>query len=69
MIMKGMNNSKHEGLWVIPGFGDCSAMKIGLRPSLFHAQLQVCSTAQPASGEKMQVKFCFTSPCGPWILK
>jgi len=64
-----MNNSKYDGPWVIPDFGNCSTMTMVLRPSLFHAQLQVCSTAQPASGEKMQVKFCFTSQCGPWMWK
>jgi hypothetical protein len=49
---------------VIPDFGDYSTMIMVLRPSLFHAQLQVCPTAQPNSGEKMQVNFFFSSPYG-----
>jgi len=67
--MQGMNNSKHEGLWVIPDLGNCGTIITVQRPSLFHAHLQVHSAAQTVSGEKMQLKFCFTSSCGPWMWK
>jgi len=52
-MMQGVNNVKLEGLCVLPDFGVYSSMIMVLRLSFLHAQLQMCSIAQPASGEKI----------------